>query len=267
MRLIDRAKANRRRAARAGVRRIMFCHVPKSAGTSLARSIRVDGFSAAERLLLADFVLNPMVSGTAATALGADTLALRQQVAAYHLADPDTRYVTGHVPCPPALVSGFEKTWNFVTILRDPVAMFVSSYVFNRYKTNLDWARIVEPIEEYLETERARDVASTLVRYFSSSAAAPAEADGPRLAREAADNLGRFALVGTVEAMDAWIAGFEATFGRRLRVPHLNRSPRDAESERIRADAGLMRRIAGLCAADTEIYRAVCRIAAARPRP
>lgn len=230
--------------------RIFYCHVPKCAGAGLSAQIR-------ERLY-ADFRVGMFnidleASRESASLMGRDMMRLRQDILAYNLARDDNFFGTGHVYCPPRIVNHFRPRWHFVTLLRHPVDRWISEYVYNTYKP-LDWAKNTLPLEQYLTTAKGRDTGISFLKYFSS---VPDQhrGDFAPFIEEAAANLARFSLVGTVEHLGAWRRAFEERFGVSIQLPRTNTSPNREVARRMRADTSLMTRIERLCEPDLLLYQ------------
>jgi hypothetical protein len=251
--LPGRVKRSVRLRAESRLTRICYPHVPKCAGMAVVRSIEAQSFTRLERRLFPIFSVDIRASLRAAEATSSTMMAVREEVLAYALARGRYRFATGHVASRPRMVDEFQRDWNFVTVLRDPVERWISEYVYNTGKAS-EWARIELPIDEYLRSPTARLSATSFLRYFSHI---PEDFDGDPSGyiREATENLSRFAVVGRSEDLEEFTLAFRRRFGHTLRIPRANTSPDRTMKERIRSDAGVMERIRELCAADAEVYR------------
>ena len=256
MGLVDHAKALRKTAAeRLHAQRVVFHHVPKCGGTSVGRALR-------KRYLLSQATivsessfraLEAFVGGGDREALLVDVLDLREQMLLYHLFE-DVRCVSAHVRFSAAAHAPFAGRYKFVTILREPVARFWSHYHWSHGKPHAH-ARIEEPFEAFLETERARRLGASYAEYFRGL---PKDADfrSGEAIDAAVANLGRFDAVGRLDDLPAFEEGLRRVLRVRIRVGHENRGrPSEERSAADRPD--LRARTAELCAPDLAIWRRV----------
>lgn len=238
-----------------GVCKICYSHVPKCAGVSVRRAIRKQCFKLHERLLIDSFGVNLEASGRVSKITCRPMRDIREELLAYALSLPKYKFASGHIACRPRLVEEFHKTWNFVTVLRNPVDRWISEYIYNTYKTS-SWAKNTLPIEEYVESEKGRASGMSYLLYFSNI---PEEFVGnmqPYI-NEALDNLSRFPVVGIYEDMENFVGQFELAFGKRLRIQQINVSPKSELKQRITEDKVLMDKIEELCEADRHVYQRI----------
>ena len=70
----------------------------------------------------------------------------------------------------------------------------------------------------------------------------------------AKENLGKLALVGTLERLDAFCGRFGEIFGVTLRIPHDNASPAAKAKQKALVTDEIRERVRALCAPDLEVY-------------
>lgn len=225
-------------------RRICFIHVPKCGGTSLhlgiARQYRP---GQVHYLQTAD-------STREAHALGRPLMEHRRDILRRYMQDERIRYVGGHVAFDRSLYDPFANSWDFITVLRDPVARFLSDYFFNRYKLST-YGRIEEELPQFLETRRSQEWAHTLLLYFGGYRVG--EPTGPALER-AKENLRLFRLMSFVEDPKGMQRDFESTFQRALDVGRVKTSPVPKGEPERQVTSELRARLQSMCAADLELY-------------
>ena len=216
-----------RRFARALDARIVFLHVPKCGGNSVRLALRDayrGPFSGGSRHRMH---VSPEGSRRAAESLGVPVDAFRDALLRYHLAESKQRLFTGHFAWPEGLQGEFPDV-SLVTLLRDPVAHFLSCYYDARERGRTD-----ESLEVFLEGQHARRLGARFVRAFAGPAARDVEGDA---AQEAArERLASVTVLGLLEDLPGFVADFERRFGVRLRLPHANagRLRRRAEPEEL----------------------------------
>ena len=156
------------------------------------------------------------------------------------------RCIAGHVRYDPRLHTS--SGYQYVTLLRDPVARFVSHYHYLQ-RRHPDPARAAT-LAAFVETEEARHIASQYLFYFARETG-PSCRNLPAALRRAHQNLARFALIGDLADPSGFARGLRQLTGLPLPVLHRNRAPVPKE-----LTGELRRRIEALTAADRAIYDA-----------
>src|SRR4030042_2161170 len=124
MTIKEQLKAFRKKIT-AGVCKICYCHVPKCAGISVSSAIARKFLKLHERILIPNFGVDLEATGRASKITSRPMGNLREELLAYALSLSKYKFASGHIPCRPKLVEEFHKTWNFVTILRNPVDRWI----------------------------------------------------------------------------------------------------------------------------------------------
>lgn len=242
--------------------RVVFLHMPKSGGTSLAEALQAT-VPITERIGAIDAVATrracAMLAGAGDAAhaghedlgQGAAVFALREAMMLQHMAW-DSALIHGHLPWSETAWRHFGDRYAFVTLLREPVARTLSNWRMAR-RAGL----VPEAAADWLAGDVARRQARAFTRYLTGRAEI-AEAELPQAVALARARLDRFALVGLLERPEAFLRGYRARFGVRPRLLRLNAAPEPPpalspeEAARLRA----------LCAPDIAIYDHARRIAA-----
>ena len=248
-------------AARPAEPRLVFIHIPKCAGSAVARAIRRAYFPV-HRELLSRFRGRPgyaydaipiEASYETARSLGLNLPEFHAALLFYAMGLPKNGFISGHVPFSCAAANTFGDQWQFITILREPISRFMSEYFYNRFKTS-QYFRIEEDLEAYLDTADARRTSTQLTNFLTGRRDEYATPTAEEV-ESAIDNLRRFAVVGFLEDMERFADDMAARFGRRPAIPHTNRNPAPEGARKREIDPMLRERIAELSAADVEIYR------------
>lgn len=230
---------------------IAFIHMPKCGGTSLHTAIsqhyRASHIS----------YLDPTASRNVAEASGIAMLPFRRSLLAYELEKKSGhRFISGHWPVDKDLVGQNAEHWSFVTILRDPVERWLSNYFFNRHRqdnrghfgTSLD-------LETYLDTKDAVENGKLYLSFCHGGHMPEGDLSGP--ITQAIDVFSAYALIGTLDNMDAFLDGFEARWKVRPRLPQSNANPASQPERDGALTPALLRQIEDLCVPDRAIYDAV----------
>lgn len=232
---------------------VVFHHVPKCGGTSIARKLRVH-----YALSFAGFPSEPTYAALESLHPGEDDNELPKRVIEFreiqllYYLFCSYRCLSGHVRFSNVAFDKFSQSYKFITTLREPVNMLISSYFYDSKQINPRW-KVEDDIESYLEGPRARIFGAIYSHFFSGL-----PHDNDPCTRESVDlakeNLSRFAAVGLVEDMAGFERKLREVLGIRLRIGHENRS-RVSDAERREAITPVIRRkIEELSAPNIEIY-------------
>jgi hypothetical protein len=230
--------------------RVVFHHVPKCGGMSVRRALQLR-----YALSYTGFGSDPAYRAFEALHPADDLTLISRRVAEYreaqllHFLFDDIRYISGHVRFSIKAYELFTNKYKFVTTLRDPFEMILSSY---RYSAglNIERWRVTGDLEAYLETPRALAFGSMYSDFFSGlpSSVDPRSTQSIELAKA---NLAKLSVVGIVEEMESFEQKLCAALGVRLSIGHTNRS----RGDRYETLAPKLRaRIEEVSAANIEIY-------------
>jgi hypothetical protein len=236
--------------------KIVFLHIPKCAGTSLRHAI--DEALTGSGSDSGDTVrIETRPSFTAAQILGVEVQDFRERLLLYFMSDPSYQFISGHISFSDTAFRHYAGEWDFVTLLRHPVSRWLSHYYFNRSNQN-SHTRITVDLEEFLLSERARELGSEYVRRLSqcSNKSVVSSHAAISLAKK---NLARLSLVGTIEKLDLFCDSFMDRFGIRLKLQRCNRNPAPSEIQEALEDKDIVRRVEKLCRPDMQVYRMVQR--------
>ena len=253
MSMTDIAKSMHRRAADLLCGdRIVFHHVPKCGGTSVGRTLR-------RAYMLSQGTVTPEASQNAFDAVqqgreagaSGNVAQLREMMLLYMLYS-DTRCVSAHIPFSNVAFERFAGTYQFVTLLRDPVDRLISNYYWSHQHPG-GVAHIPQPFDEFVLSKRARQVGATYVRYFCGE---PVQEFTAKHVDAAIRNLRRMDCVGFLDEVGRFEAALRKLTGKRLKIGKEN--VRNTGAKRNAILAGAMREKAlAACAMDREVWDAV----------
>lgn len=242
---------------RTAPQRIVFHHVAKCGGTSVARALR-------RRYLTSQATVKPEPSFRAFRTFAGrhdteqmlvDVIDLRKQIMLYLMHD-DVRCVSLHVPFSDAAYREFHDRYKFITILREPVARFLSHYNYSRRRAGAH-AHIDMDFDSFLYSERALRLGAQFVECFADL---PNDADvrTPEAIGGAIANLRKFDVVGRLDDLPAFGDALKRELGIRIRIGHENKAGASANPVRA-ADltAEQLRRVDDLCAPDSTVWQAI----------
>ena len=224
MSLVDSARSTISKARqRLHPNRIVFHHVPKCGGTSVGRAIR-------KRFLLSQATVLPEATYRAEemldpSASAAELLAraeeLRERMFLYHLA-AGVDCVSAHVRFSDAGWAAYGEKAKFVTILREPVARFISHYRYSHCRPGAH-GHIPEDFETFLNGPAARQFGAFYTYFFSGLPSTADMTTGEALDRAKA-NLAKFHVVGFLDDTPGFESAIKAQVGVRIRIGHENKA-------------------------------------------
>lgn len=183
-------------------------------------------------------------------------MAHRQDVLRYFMSQPGTQYISGHFGINAETIKHYQADWQFITILRHPVARWLSHYYYNRDNPDSRHAsaahfRIHEPLEAFMDSERGIALGALYANHFAIDGL-----ESPADTKAAIDNLSRFTLIGFLDELDTFQQRLGQLLGRRLRLKHTNRSPTPASRQHNEINDTIKARLEEICAPDIGIYNA-----------
>lgn len=236
---------------------VVFHHVPKCGGTTVARALRW-------RYLLSQGTVDPEASFRAlAHQTGrSDTERLLLDVHAWreyllhYLLEQGVRCVAAHVHYRETERAACGNRYKFITLLREPVSRLLSHFNWNASRPQ-GHAHIADDFDSFLDSPRAALLGAEYAAYFADL---PGDADirTAEAVDRAVVNLRRFDLVGRLDDLQGFALGLRRELGVRLRFGHENRSSPRPDAVRWADLTEAQRdRVKQLCAPDIAIWNAI----------
>ena len=235
------------------MRNICFIHIPKCGGTSIRASMNKDWLGALKRNQIN---LDHPASAIAAEKLNLDILSYREYLLNYFLASDTNKYVMGHFKCTKETRSRYQDTWQFITLIRDPVKRWYSHYYFDRYREkNLKYKKTDLELATYLDSVEGHQNARLYTRHFSEFVNGRDEISMEH-AETAIENILGFDVYGILENLDAFNDSYHKSTGVKLKIPYKNKNPKKGY-RKAEISEELVQRIEELWKEDKRIYSAV----------
>jgi len=230
--------------------RLFFMHFPKCGGTSVDYAIRLHRHNNSVRH---QFHMNAEAAATAARLSKMTWKAYNETLLLYAMANPQTTYITGHYFFSQTAYEHFGDTWDFITILRDPVARWFSQYYFNRNKSN-QFLKTDLSLEAYLASLHGQNSAGTYSTMLEGDEN-NWEVDPEQTVQNAIENLNRFHLVGCLEHMDRFVTRFKERYGISLNIRNMRKNPTPNYTQRNEITPAVREKVEHLCRYDLMIYQ------------
>lgn len=243
---------------------IVLLHLPKCGGTSINHAINCHYQTLDLRADNRSVSLSAPASSNVVKLLDQtdypyDTtddyaiLKLRENLLLYFLSLQNNKYISGHFPFSEIAYREFHGKYAFITVLRDPVRRWISSYFFNRHKDS-DHRKIEEDITMHLRSPFGQSQGYEYVKFLGG-----ADQAGNYTSRQAIDrakrNLDKFDVVGFIEYKEDFLKKFEERFGVRLELETRNKNPTSESYRKSIVTQEVEEKIKVICKPDCEVYQ------------
>lgn len=242
---------------------IFYLHIPKCGGVSIGQAIAATFQTLNFRNDSGIINLNAPVSRKVIKATEGinypfDTdddypiLIFREKLLLYFMAQSNSKFISGHFLFSNIAYQEYGEKFSFVTVLRDPVKRWISSYFYNTLKADHQM-KVDDSIEARLESHFGRSQGYQLVK-FLGGANQEGDYTSPKAINRAKENLKRFAVVGFLENLDDFSKKFYNRFDVKLKIARKNQSPAPINYQNSALTPELHEKITAICDPDIQIY-------------
>lgn len=243
--------------------RMVYLHIPKCGGSAFRRAIRSCYLSIDIRKYREVAELDPAASDSVVKfrqqtdlppyiAYEPSIFEFRESLLLYYMSSPKIRFISGHFGFSDAVYQASQGSFAFVTVLRHPVARWISAYFYNRYKAS-NHRKVDMDLDAYLESELGRRQGREYAHFLGGPHTKAGDGYSV-LVDSAKENLHKLDVVAFLEYPKDFIEQFERRFGVRLRLHTTNESPVSKASRDSMITAERKSKIEEICAPDLEIY-------------
>jgi hypothetical protein len=244
-----------------GIKRpVFFMHLPKCGGTSIAEALYATvplqkriGVIDANATRRASAIIHDDVN---ALHVQHDDLSnsknvydLRENMLINHMAW-DSQMIHGHVLFSDRAHHHFHQQYQYVTVLREPIARTLSNFAHT-----VSSGMIPDDFEAYLKGEVVRAHGLTFLRYFSGIATIETSEESVALAK-AKETLQKFSVIGFLDDLPKFCDDYQGVLGARPRIGVYNKAknaPFKPSSEQL----GILTNILGN---EIEFWNYACRL-------
>ncbi|WP_264212293.1 sulfotransferase family protein [Leisingera thetidis] len=232
--------------------RLLYIHVPKCGGTSFGSAVRLAYFHSQATISLGRSraireALHPGLEGADKALREAEI----RKVMLGSLMTQGVKCISAHVHYSAGLHQRIDPERKAVTLLRDPVARFLSHYAYvQRNHPDPDRA---DTLAAFLESDSALRYGSTYL-FFFASAYQHTTGNFDAAMQTARSNLARFSLIGDLSRTAAFRSALRQVVGRPLISWERNRRPGRRPSSPADIPPDLRARIEEICAPDIALY-------------
>ena len=230
---------------------LVFHHVPKCGGTSVARALRMRYLPSQATILPNETqrVARLLSPGPEIETVERTLHGIRETMLLY-LLERDIRCVAAHVRFSATALEAHGADRAFVTVLREPTSRLLSHFRWMR-RHDAPSGPEEEALHAFLQAPRSARFGSFLVDFFAGNGADQHADIEERLAL-AKNNLARLHLVGFLDDLPGFERGLRELIGARIRIGHHNRTIRIPSAPV--PDMAIRQEVAAFCAADAELY-------------
>lgn len=246
---------------------IFYLHIPKCGGTSLNKALQSHyiNWNIGESSSLfnldasASWITTQKITQQKLSSDEVDdskVMQFREELLLYYMSQPHIKYISGHFAFSDLAYDHYADKYVFLTVLREPVERWISSYLYNRFRQPDKYRQINMSIEEYLQSDFGISQGYEYAKFLGG-----ADKNGNFMTEEAVkrakENLHKFHLIGFLDNLEAFKQQFKAKFGKELKMNVLNKRPENSPLEKAGSPIAndlLKEQIRHICQPDIEVY-------------
>lgn len=239
--------------------KICFIHIAKCGGISVNQAIRyrypftyagLNALASLESARLFYHFNDPFDDAYQSV------LRYRENILVYEL-NRGSGFISGHYAFNRDIFDKFKSKYVFMTVLRDPLERFISSYFFNVYKDSTSPWKINDSLKDYLNSEKGYLAAHDYVKLIGGVRSDNAY-DTSESMHNALENLNKFHICGVLENLNELKIQLLNQCSLNIRISKKNKNPVSKKRQKDVITDKIKSEIRYLCKSDYEIYHRAC---------
>ena len=240
---------------------VVYHHVPRCGGTTIARAFRL-------RYVLSQTSLNAVASVEIVKAMnphidGADIYADVREFRDYlllYLIESNICWISGHFRFSELAFERYQGSYKFITVLRDPIHRFLSDYYANLGSTSHSGTKL--SLEQYIDSVPGQMRGCVYSEYFSGL---PAKSDftSSDAVKKAIVNLKKLDLIGYTDQLRLFSSRASRLLGITVRVGHENKGGKSGSRSAFDLSRDIKSKLEKTCEPDIKIYQAIRKLGSA----
>lgn len=241
---------------------MVFIHIAKCGGVSVDTALKMNFLFHSKRLTSYESLQAAKKVYHISDPLKDDyhsVLQYRDHILRYFLENVNYQFVSGHFCFNEDLYYQYNQKFNFVTMLRNPVHRFLSSYFYNYSKDNDSPWKIRCTLDEYVDTSYGKNLGHDYVKFIGGLRKNNDYTSNEAINR-ALSLLRLFSVIGILENPEHFQNAIHKKLGLNIKLKRKNISPVSKDLRKQQTNQSAIDKIEKICTPDLIIYNEALRL-------